>query len=209
MRCCLRILCLLLFVTSATFTANADTVTYTFDAPQFSGGERTPLTNRAPNIGLSAFRASFTSSPDSTAYGVGTLATNPLLSGQMLYDLGPPAESLRVTLNMPVNSVQFAWAALTRGPGRVLFTNPNGTAVMDSEDVGGEFQGGIFSVNLSMPFTSFRLDAFGRLGNPIGLAIDNLTMSTAAPIPEPATMLLVGTGLAAVAARVRKRRQAQ
>ncbi len=34
-------------------------------------------------------------------------------------------------------------------------------------------------------------------------------VSDTAPVPEPATMLLLGTGLASVASRVRKRRKSQ
>ncbi|MBA3715218.1 MAG: PEP-CTERM sorting domain-containing protein [Pyrinomonadaceae bacterium] len=40
------------------------------------------------------------------------------------------------------------------------------------------------------------------------LGVDNVSINTTA-IPEPATMILLGTGLAAIAARVRRRRQAR
>jgi len=39
-------------------------------------------------------------------------------------------------------------------------------------------------------------------------ALDNIRIATAAPVPEPTTMLLFGTGLAFMAAKIRKRNKA-
>ena len=203
---CFRILCLLLFVTSAALSVSADTVTYTFESPQFTVGERTSLLDRAPNSGLTTFRTSFTSSPEANGFQILNFQPNVLFSGQMLYDPSFPNESLRLSFNMPIDRVQVNFAVLE--PGRLDLTSPVGSVSQNSAVVGGDFQGGTLIFSSATPFTSFRLDAFGRLGNPNLFAIDNLVLNTAAAIPEPTTMLLLGSGLAGIAAKVRKRRKA-
>src|SRR5262249_50109929 len=198
----LRIICLLTFLAFPAFTVHAATVTYTFEPPQFLAGQVTPLLNRSPNIGNPSFQASFVSAQAGT-YMIAPLALNPLFTGQGLFSPTTP-NLLTITFNMPVTMVQFVWAQ--QFPGQIRFTSSAGNLNQNSANVGGAFQGGTFVFSSATSFTSFTLAAFSAANEPVNLAIDNLILTTPSEVPEPATLILLGTGLAALTKlRSRKR----
>jgi PEP-CTERM motif len=196
----LRVVFLLTFCSVTTLTVNADTFTFTFEAPQFTVGEINPISNRAPNVGSAIFQASFVSAVPGT-YEIVEFVPN-AFTGQSLVSPETP-NVLTISFNMPVNQIQFQWAVQL--PGLIQFTSAAGNQSQNSANQGGPFEGGTFIFSSATPFTSFTLAAFNAAGAATNLGIDNLTLGTT-PVPEPATLFLFGTGLAALA-KFRKRKR--
>ncbi len=195
-------------------SARADTVTYTFETPQFTLGQTTPLLNKAPNVGSPTFLTSFTSSPTPSGLSILNFLPNPLFTGNSLVVPAGP-ETLTISFNMPVQSVQFVFAldiAPTAAPGQLRLTSPVGNLSQNGGNVGGLFQGGTFSFSSLTPFTTVQLAGFTSTGAGVEFAIDNLTVTFSPqqqPVPEPATMLLLGTGLAGLGGMIKRRRNAK
>lgn len=200
---CCKILCILVFITWTALSTNADTVSYTFESPQFANLEHTPLLNRAPNIGSGSFVTSFTSSSAGT-FMIGNFQPNMLFQGQALAN-STNADVLTISFNMPVTQVEFAWAIIE--PGRLDLTSPVGNASQNSRVVqpGIHFQGDVFVFSSVTPFTTFSLAGFNTSGSPVVFAIDNLTVQTS--VPEPTTILMLGAGLAGLSIVIRKRHE--
>jgi hypothetical protein len=194
-----RILCLLVFCLSVRSVC-ADTVTYTFEPPFFPG-QTVPLT-AAPNSGPDSFLASFTST--GIPFGPFRIASvsHPFFTGQSLFNPTTPA-ILTISFNMPVNHVQFAFGLAV--PGVLTLTSPVGS-VSQSSSMVGTSHGGILVFSSSTPFTMFQLQGFNLAAVPAPtlFGIDNLTMNV---VPEPATIILLGTGLAGIAAKLSKRKK--
>lgn len=200
----------MVFVGWSVASAYATPITYTFEAPQFAFGETTPLLSRAPNIGPATFLTSFTTSP--TANGLAVFSgsvPNSLFSGQHLIDPTGVPDTLLLTFNTPIFFLQVDFGlfqGLTSPAGQLRLTTPVGTAIQAGGSVGGSFQGGTLVFNSATPFVAAQLAGFNSTGGQIFFAIDDLVLDTA-PIPEPATAVLVLTGLAVMAGR-RLRRKA-
>src|SRR5262249_36216541 len=58
---------------------------YTFEPPQFTLGQTTPLLNVAPNFGLTNFLTSFTDAVDPNGYEITNFDENILMLGQWLF----------------------------------------------------------------------------------------------------------------------------
>ena len=169
-------------------SAPATTVMFTFDS--FAPLQTTPLLNCSPNVGPSSFQASFTSSPNATAFSIVSVLVNPSFSGQNLMDVSPPNtfDTLTVTLNSPIERVQLDFALFV--PGYLQLDSSAGTTYASTTT-----QAGSLSFQSDTGFTEFSLRGFDSNNQGILLAIDNLSL-TPTTVPEPTTAWLLLAGLA-------------
>jgi hypothetical protein len=92
------------------------------------------------------------------------------------------------------------------GSSFVIFDlNDEALAAIQSAQGTGLFAIGGAVTTLRQPLRPFSEGLFGQSG---GVSAQLITNGQQLPVPEPATMILLATGLAGVAARVRKRRKA-
>jgi hypothetical protein len=185
--------------------AYAQSATYTFEAPNFTVGENTPLLNRSPNSGDLSFLADFTAAPNVASFQVNAFTPNLLFSGNSLFQpLGAAGNTLTVLLNQPVTMVDLVFATIA--PGSLQFTSTSGSTTVASTPQGGTYPGGMLSFSSVTPFTSFSLASLNVAGGPgQEFAIDNLTVTNAA-VPEPGSVALL-IGMASVSGMLIRRRR--
>ncbi len=205
---------LLLLITAP--TALADRITGVTATTNMGSGFGTNLQNTVNGVGLSALSL--------TATHAGTIPNNSWVSstsltGQITFNLGGL---------FSVDSFSF-WNQNGGGPGlagstgiqsvQVLFSTngvdftllPGGPSVFARVTGAANLPPQIFSFT-AVNATHFRFNVLSNYGDIFntGFAEVGFNGSPAggAPIPEPTTMLLLGTGLAAIAVKVRRKRPA-
>jgi PEP-CTERM motif len=187
----------------------ATPVVYTFEAPNFTLGQTTPLLNVAPNVNPGTFLASFTDSTTPNGFQITNLAEAAIITGQALFSPFV-VDPLNLAFNTPISTliVNFAIDVANGSPaGALRLVTPSGSIVQAGSNVGGQFQGGTLTFSAGVPFTTATLQALTSAGAPTQFEIDNLQLDTSAvsTVPEPATLMMLGTGLV-VLTRRRSRR---
>ena len=176
----------------------ADNV-YTFEAPQFTLGQTTPLLNKAPNSGNPAFNTSFTTAGTyviTNADQSGVIVGQALLNQPIVFMGIPLPAALDLRFSIPVTrlSVDFALDIdLSSAPGVLTLVTSSGDIVdQQASNVGGDFQGGTLAFSAATPFSSAVLEAHFSGGLPPAvLEIDNLHLTEGVAVPGS----IVGAGL--------------
>ena len=181
-------------------TAKADVITFTstgtFTGPGAGSGTSTYTVGSGANLTTLTFTdgANSTVAPPASNvnFGVITIAT----SGS-----GASLDGTTVTLNIVQTS--------PTGGSNTFVGQLTGT-IFVTPAPGGSTAQLVFTTNtFTIGNVIYTIDPFYRLPAPgTGNQVTLQGTVNTAPIPEPATMILLGTGLAGVAASVRKRRKA-
>ena len=190
-----------LFVVLAS-AASAGSVTYSFESPNFTAGQTTPLLNEAPNSGnIGGFFTNFTAVGGGSDYGIFAFAPNSLFNGQSLV-ASTSTNGLVLTFNDPVTAISFDFAVDDSTSGNLSMFIPSigSFSFLGTQQSGGGFVGNLISFSSLTPFFSVTLTGTNSGGNPTQLALDNLTLTT--PVPEPSAFIAIsGIALAVMARR--------
>jgi len=167
-----------------------------FDFESVAAGTLEPF-----SVTVSGLTASF-SSPGT--FQVASFQPNTLFSGNSLFDADVAIQPLSVGFSSVLSDISLVFAQ--NGGAGVAFTltaliGGVGGATVGSVSVNGAnafsgFPGGTIS------FAGVAFDAIRLSTTTLDFAIDNITVNA---VPEPAALLLLGSGIAGLGARMRRR----
>jgi hypothetical protein len=193
--------------------ARAQFALYTFEGPEFTVGQITPLSNQAPNSGSATFRTDFSSAYDPEAFIIEpSFFTLPMAGNVLVANNG--VYSLNMLFNQPVYGLTVDFG-LNADPGdlcALILSDGNGGFGFElGGDTGGFYAQGTLTYSSATPFTTVGLFAAVAPFFPTEFAIDNLRLdlTPTAAVPEPASLgLMLFGGIGVVVTAVRKKKRA-
>ena len=190
----------------------ADRITTVTATTSMGSGFGTNIINTVNGVGLSA--PTLTATHDGTSPANSWVSTQAVLTGQITFNLGGV---------FSVNSFSF-WNQNGGGPGAAGSTGIRNVQVFYSTDgviftalAGGPSSFAQVPGSLNLPpeifsftavtATHFRFVVGSNWGDTAETGFAEVGFNGTSPVPEPATMLLLGSGLVGLASKVRRRRK--
>ena len=148
----------------------------------------------------------------SVAIGIGPNTTNNINQPAIVSDFGENAGVLTMTLPSLVDTFGYGYALFPLGTGPLL----NGTIISlfdGATPVGSRsytttpdplFRGGFAGIQSTLAFN--RVEVTFNNVSATAFALDNVRRGPAVPVPEPASLFLLGTGMAGLVATRRRQR---
>ncbi len=123
------------------------------------------------------------------------------ISSGVFNDRLVPGSTTTWTFAVPIYGFGGRWDLRPGGPGLGIDVFANGLSVFAGPSIDENFAGQFWGFTSDTPFTMVRLQTDGQGGSAETYNLDNMVF---APVPEPGTMLLVGSGLVGLALKRRR-----